>query len=256
MPKWDPDQYLRFERERALPSRDLLSRMAGRTPARIVDLGCGTGTSTRLLRERWPKAHLAGLESSAEMISAARKGDPSIEWVVGDIRSWRAAIPFDLIFSNAALHWVPDHAELFPRLVRQLTPGGTLAVQMPTNSGSPAARCIREVAAAPKWSSRWATDGSNATVGAPDFYYDLLAPVASQVELWQTEYEHVLSDASAILEWVKGTTLRPYLDALSSPEDQEAFLEQIRAGLATVYPSRPDGKVLFPFRRLFLVVTR
>ncbi len=209
-----------------------------------------------MLRGRWPKAELIGLDSSPEMIVAARRGDPSVDWVVADLRTWRDPVPYDLIFSNAALHWVPDHAELFPRLFEQLTPVGALAVQMPTNSESPAHRCIREVAATPPWSSRWDSGAGVPKAAAPEFYYDLLAPLASQVELWQTEYLHVLPDAASVLEWVKGTTLRPYLNALPSPEDQEAFLGQIGRGLVVAYPPRPDGRVLFPFRRLFLVAAR
>jgi trans-aconitate 2-methyltransferase len=256
MPKWDPEQYLRFEQERTLPARDLLARIAGRAPERIVDLGCGTGTSTALLHERWPGAELTGLDSSPEMIDAARAREATVEWVVGDIRTWRVTVPYDLIFSNAALHWLPDHEELFPRLLQQLAPGGRLAVQMPTHSDSPAHRSVREVAATPRWSSRWAPDPARSHVLDPDRYYDLLAPGSSQVDLWQTEYLHILPGPSAILEWIKGTTLRPYLDVLPSPEDQEAFLGQIERKLEGAYPPRSDGRVVFPFRRLFFVATR
>jgi trans-aconitate 2-methyltransferase len=256
LPQWDPDQYLRFERERSLPCQDLIARIAGRSPDRIIDLGCGTGTSTALLRARWPEAEISGLDSSPEMIAAARKRDSAVEWVLGDIDTWRVSVPYDLIFSNAALHWLPDHETLFPRLLQQVAPGGALAVQMPTNGHSPAHRCIREVAASPRWSSRWGSKAAGSKEVPPEFYFDLLAPQSVQVELWQTEYVHVLPDAAAILEWVKGTTLRPYLDALASPEDQEAFLGQIARGLEAAYPAQRDGQVLFPFRRLFLVAAR
>jgi len=253
---WDPEQYLRFERERTLPCRDLIARIADLTPRRIVDLGCGSGTSTALLKERWPQAHLVGVDSSPEMITAARKNDPTIDWVLRDIRSWRAGEPFDLILSNAALHWVPDHDDLFPRLVGQLTAGGVLAVQMPVNSDSGAHRSIREVAQSPRWASHWTPNLRLAHVGPSDLYYRLLAPRCSTVEIWQTEYVHVLPDAAAVLEWIKGTTLRPYLTALGSAPDQPEFLAEILRKVEAVYPKQPDGRVLFPFRRLFVVARR
>ncbi|MCI4372024.1 MAG: methyltransferase domain-containing protein [Thermoplasmata archaeon] len=256
MPKWDPAQYLRFERERGLPCRDLISRIGGIAPQRIIDLGCGAGTSTAMLRERWPTAELSGLDSSPEMIDSARSKGGTITWVLGDVRAWTDPRPFDLVFSNAALHWVPDHAELFPRLLKQLSPGGVLAVQMPTNSDSPAHRCIRRVAEGAEWVHRWPLGGSPSFVGPPEGYYDLLAPRAARVEIWQTEYIHVLPDAPAIVEWVKGTTLRPYLDALPSPVDRETFLAEITRGMTVAYPPQADGQVLFPFRRLFLLAHR
>jgi trans-aconitate 2-methyltransferase len=254
--RWDPDQYLRFERERTQPCRDLVARLGERTPGRIVDLGCGTGTSTATLRARWPDAHLLGLDSSSEMIAAARRSDPRTEWVEADIAAWAPREPFDLIFSNAALHWLPDHEHLFPRLMQLLAPGGALAVQMPTNAESPAHRSVREVAATPPWPGRWVRPPYVASVGAPAAYYDLLAPHARTVELWQTEYQHVLPDAGAILEWIKGTTLRPYLDALPDAAQRTEFLSEVGRRLAPGYPPRADGQVLFPFRRLFFIAGR
>jgi trans-aconitate 2-methyltransferase len=256
LPNWDPDQYLRFERERSLPCRDLIARIAATAPSTIIDLGCGTGTSTALLRAHWPAATVVGLDNSPEMIAAARPSDAGVDWVVGDLRTWTADQPFDLVFSNAALHWVPDHAELFARLFDQVAPGGTLAVQMPVNSESPAHRCIREVAVRSEWASRWGQGLALSRVEPPEFYYAALAPLAAGVELWATEYVHVLPDAAAILEWVKGTTLRPYLNVLPAPADRERFLAEILRGVTAAYPPQQDGRVLFPFRRLFLVAHR
>jgi len=253
---WDPDLYLRFERERTLPCRDLIARILARSPRRIIDLGSGTGSSTTLLRERWPSAQIYGLDSSPEMLAAARRTDPTVEWVAGDLRSWTAVAPFDLVFSNAALQWVPNHEELFPRLLRQVAPRGTLAVQIPTNFDSAAHRRIREVAESPRWESKWGPGFFVPHAGPPGWYYDLLAPLSAVVEVWQTEYFHVLPDATAIVEWVKGTTLRPYLDALVSASDREGFVEEIAEGVRRAYRPQPDGRVLFPFRRLFLIVRR
>ena len=256
VPKWDPDLYLRFERERSLPCRDLIARISEVQPSRIIDLGCGTGTSTVLLRERWPAARVVGFDNSPEMIATARSTHPDSEWIIGDLRSWTADDPFDLVFSNAALHWVPNHAELFPRLLRNVASGGVLAVQMPVNSGSPAHRCVREVAARPTWASRWDSHLARSKVESAEFYYRQLSPQSSEVGIWVTEYVHVLPNAAAILEWVKGTTLRPYLDLLPSPEDRETFLGEILLELNAAYPPQEDGRVLFLFRRLFLVAHR
>jgi trans-aconitate 2-methyltransferase len=256
VPPWDPELYVRFERERSLPARDLLARLSDRDPSRVVDLGCGTGTSTALLRDRWPGAQVVGLDSSPEMIAAARKGDPAVEWTLGDVRSWDPETPFDVVFSNAALHWVEHHAELFPRLLRRTAPGGTLAVQMPINSESPAHRAVREVAESALWAAKWGADLARPKVGSPEFYYNLLAAGSSSVEVWETEYVHVLPDAAAVLEWVKGTTLRPFLDRLSSAGDQKAFLDQILRKIEAGYAPQSDGHVLFPFRRLFVVAHR
>jgi trans-aconitate 2-methyltransferase len=256
VPKWDPGQYLRFERERTLPSRDLLARLGEGTPATIIDLGCGTGTSTALLRDRWPAARVVGVDSSLEMIAAARKTSNEIEWVVRDVRSWSPTEPFDLVFSNAALQWVPDHRTVFPHLLRQVAPGGTLAVQMPANFDSPVHRRIREVADAARWSARWGPDLVTPHVESVGFYYDLLTPESPNVECWITEYIHVLPAAADVVEWVKGTALRPYLDRLPEPTDREEFLAEILKGAVAAYPPRADGQVLFPFRRLFLVARR
>jgi trans-aconitate 2-methyltransferase len=256
VPNWDPRQYLRFERERTLPSRDLLGRVGGATPATIIDLGCGTGTSTVLLQERWPAAHVVGLDSSPEMIAAARINGARIEWTVGDVRTWTPATPFDLVFSNAALQWVPDHGAVFPRLFHHVAPGGTLAVQMPANFESPAHRRIRDVAAGARWADRWGPTLATPHVESVEFYYDLLTSGSTGVECWITEYIHVFPSAAAVVEWVKGTALRPYLDRLPEARDQAAFLAEILDGVVAAYRPRPDGQVLFPFRRMFLVARR
>ena len=256
MPTWDPAEYLKFEEERTVPCRDLVARIPDPSPGRVIDLGCGPGTSTAILRERWPSARLVGLDSSPEMITQARRGDASIEWVLRDIRSWRASTAFDVIVSNAALQWVPDHGELFPRLLQQLAPGGVLAVQMPMNWESPSHRCIREVATSPAWTGKWRSTVRLPKVEPIERYFDLLAPIVRSLSLWQTEYLHVMPNAAAVLDWLKGTALRPYLDALPSATDRTAFLAQVGQCLERAYPARSHGEVLFPFRRLFLVARR
>jgi trans-aconitate 2-methyltransferase len=251
---WSPKQYLRFEEERTRPCKDLAARVAVDRPARVIDLGCGPGNSTAVLRERWPAAAITGLDTSAEMLVTARTAVPSVEWVQGDIAGWASSAgePFDVVFSNAALQWVGDHAAVFPSLMRRVADGGALAVQMPSRSGSPAHRLIEELARSERWRTRFA--------GVKDWfaheeslYYDVLAPQAERVDLWVTDYLHVMDGPEAILEWYRGTGLRPYLSALASDDERARFGAEYLAGIREAYPARPDGRVLFPFRRVFLV---
>jgi len=259
MPTWDADQYLRFADERTQACRDLAARVAIASPRRIIDLGCGPGNSTAILGERWPSADLTGLDNSPRMIEAARRDYPWGRWAVGDIATWTAGEggPFDLVFSNAALQWVDDHAAAFPRLLGQVAPGGALAVQMPSNYDAPPHRMMRELAASAAWRDRFPAGGIRQWhVHDPAFYYDVLARRAVRVDLWETEYIHMMSGAEAIVEWYKGTGLRPFFDALASDEDRSQFTAQYLEAIRAKYPRRPDGRVLFPFRRLFVVAYR
>jgi trans-aconitate 2-methyltransferase len=256
MPSWNAGQYLRFADERTRPCRDLAAAVALDAPRRIVDLGCGPGNSTAVLAGRWPDASITGLDSSEAMIAAARRDAPQRAWIAGDIASWTADAPFDLVFSNAALQWVPDHAATYPRLLDQTAPGGALAVQVPLNMAAPAHEAMREIAGRPAWRNRFQAPVREWHVHPADFYYDLLAPVAARLDLWQTEYLHVLPGPSAIVEWYKGTGLRPFLDALPDEAARQGFLDDFLAAVTTAYPARPDGRVLFPFLRLFVIAYR
>ncbi len=226
-PTWDAAQYLHFAEERTRPCRELAARVAVTAPRHVIDLGRGPGNSTQVLAGRWPEADLAGLDSSPEMIDAARRSAPERRWVVKDIHDWIATNTalFDVIFSNAALQWVPDHSTIFPRLMGHVAPGGALAVQMPNNIDAPAHRAARSLAASPQWRDRFPGGGVREWhVHAPEFYYDLLAPKAARIDLWQTEYVQVMAGPEAIVEWYKGTGLRPYLTALGNAADREQFL--------------------------------
>jgi len=264
MPSWNADQYLKFDRERTQPARDLLTRIEIETPGRVIDLGCGPGNSTELLAARWPEGKLSGLDNSRAMIDAARRDHPetrwpNIGWLLGDIAGW-ARDPdgvFDVVYSNAALQWVPDHSALYPALFGRVAPGGALAVQVPANLGAPAHAAMRSLAASDPWRSLLPPGGVREWfVHDAGFYYDRLAKTATQVDLWETEYLHVLDGPAAIVEWYKGTGLRPFLDALPSAEHRDGFLEEYLALITRAYPVRQDGRVLFPFRRLFLVAYR
>lgn len=258
MPSWDASLYLQFALERTRPARELASRVAVAHVRTAIDLGCGPGNSTGVLAERWPAAALVGIDNAAEMIAAARREHPGGTWRQADITDWAAGDegPFDLVFSNAALQWVSDHGQLLPRLLRKVSLGGALAVQMPSNSDAPAHRLARALAASDAWRDRFHAGGVRQWhVHEPAFYYDALAPLAAQVDLWETEYTMVMPDAETILQWYRGTGLRPYFDALSSA-DAERFSSDYLRELRLAYPPRPFGPVLFPFRRLFVIAYR
>jgi len=217
MPTWNPEQYLKFDDERTRPCRDLVARIALDHPRRIVDLGCGPGNSTAVLAQRWPDAILTGVDRSAEMICAARHKSPHLQWEESDISTWTACEPFDLVFSNAALQWVPDHHLTVPRLFGMVGPGGALAWQVPANLDAPAHHLMRELAASPPWRGHFGETVREWFVHPPHFYYDLLAPWAAHVDLWMTEYFHIVESPAAIVEWYQGTGLRPFLDRLELP---------------------------------------
>lgn len=256
MPKWDAEQYLKFAGERTQPVYDLLHRIRLENPRRIVDMGCGPGNSTEVLRQRWPAAYLAGVDSSPEMIAKARQSCPEGVWVQGDAANWRGEEPFDLIFSNAMLHWVPDHDGACRHLLDLLAPGGALAIQVPAHYDSPLHREIIEVSHDPRWGERMEGARRAMTNQPPGFYYDLLTSLCSHLDLWETTYYQVMSGPEAILEWFRGTGLRPYLEALEGQEEPRAFEQLLLKRYTETYPRRASGNVLFPFRRLFLVAYR
>ncbi|MHC1727643.1 MAG: methyltransferase domain-containing protein [Syntrophobacteraceae bacterium] len=256
MSKWDAELYLRFSDERTQPALDLATRIAVSDPRRVVDLGCGPGNSTAILRSRWPQAVVVGLDNSPEMIAAAAKTCPEGKWVLADAATWSAELPFDIVFSNATLQWLPNHALLFPRLFSQVASGGALAVQMPAHFNSPLHREILETADDPRWCHLMGPARNAMTKEPPAFYYNLLQPLGARVEIWETEYYHSLESPRAIIEWFRATGLRPYLTALESEEQKQSFEEQLLARYSKTFPPQSDGRILFPFRRLFIVSYR
>ncbi|BDU76225.1 methyltransferase domain-containing protein [Mesoterricola sediminis] len=252
---WNPDSYLRFAEPRLRPALDLLARADLTDPGVIVDLGCGTGHLTRRLAERWPQARVTGVDSSAAMLGKAAEGGPGPEWVLADLATWQPAAPVDLLVSNAALQWLPDHGTLLKRLMGHLAPGGVLAVQMPDNYEASSHVRVAEAAALGPWAPRLAHLHGPRPVASRFFYYEVLSPLAAEVDIWGTEYLHVLEGADPVMNWVRGTSLRPYLDALEGAE-RAAFEAQVTWRLASAYPQRPDGTTLFPFKRLFLVARK
>jgi trans-aconitate 2-methyltransferase len=252
---WDVGQYLKFGDERTQPARDLIARVPLLAPRRIVDLGCGPGNSTAMVAQRWPDAEVTGVDSSSAMLEQARRDYPDGRWIEADIAAFAPSGHYDLIFSNAALQWVPEHARVLPALFAALPPGGVLAVQMPRNFSAPTHALLRETAADARWSARMPDAVRRLPVAEPGDYYDLLAPSSARLDIFEIEYVHVMAGPEAIVEWMKGTGLRPYLQRLPEAE-QGTFLTAYLERLAAAYPRRSDGKVLLPFRRIFLVASR
>ena len=256
MSGWDAGRYLQFADARTQPAIDLAARVALESPLRIVDIGCGPGNSTAVLRRCWPGAQVTGLDNSPEMLAAARKDAPAETWLLADAAAWQPDAPFDLVFSNAALQWLPDHALIIPRLFAMAAPGGAFAFQIPARTYSRIHELLLQIADAPEWTERMQAAKRNFTLTSPGFYYDLLAGQASHLDIWETEYCHVMADHAAIVEWVSGTALRPFLDALVDESERQRFIERFATGVAAAYPPQADGKIMFPFSRLSVLAYR
>ena len=253
---WDPAQYQHFGDERSRPFFDLLGRIGAQAPGAVADLGCGPGTLTAALTRRWPKAEVLGIDSSAEMIEAARAlpAQPRLRFDLGDVREWEPEGPVDVIVSNAVLQWVPDHLGVLARWAAFLTAGGWLAVQVPGNFDQPSHAALRDLAASARWRDLLAGVQLNRQAADPARYVDVLARAGLEVDAWETTYLHVLHGEDPVLDWYKGTGLRPVL-AVLQPDQAAEFLDEYRARMSEAYPAAPYGTV-FPFRRVFVVATR
>ena len=254
---WDPGQYERFAGERGRPFFELVGRVGAERPALVVDLGCGTGRLTATLLRRWPSSSVEGVDSSPEMIAeAARAAEPGrLGFSVCDLRDWRPPQPVDVLVANASLQWVPEHPALLARWVSDLAPGGWLAFQVPGTDESPSHVLLAELRRSPRWRERVGEAPGGHRVLEPAEYLERLAGLGCSVDAWETTYLHVLPGPDPVLEWVKGTALRPVLRTLGAGPDREAFLAEYAALLRKAYPARPFGTVL-PFRRQFVVARR
>ena len=256
MSDWNPALYSRYEDERTRPARDLLARVPLAQATQVVDLGCGPGNSTELLAHRFPGAVVTGTDNSEAMLASARKRLLAAHFVLSDIGTWQPAVPPQLIYANAALQWVPDHAQLLPRLFAALAPGGVLAVQMPDNRDEPTHRLMRELASEAPWAEAIGDYSKLRTELFPlGTYYDLLAADAAQVDVWRTSYQHPMASAASIVEWVRATGLKPFVDRLP-PELQTSYLAEYERRVALAYPARADGRLLLAFPRMFIVAQR
>ena len=249
---WDTSLYLKFEEERTQPARDLLARV-GIEARRIVDLGCGPGTSTQLLAARYPEAEILGVDNSPQMLAEACKRLPKTVFEKHNIGAWRPSQRPDLIFANAALQWLPNHHELIPRLMSYLAEGGRLAIQMPDNRQEPSHALMRMVAADGPWADRLVPVAkTRGLIGIYSDYYRWLKPLSGSVEIWQTTYVHPLPGVGAVVDWFRGSGLRPFLNLLDECE-REQFIARYMEGLADAYPAEPDGRLLFLYPRLFVI---
>ncbi|VTU34981.1 trans-aconitate 2-methyltransferase [Variovorax sp. PBL-E5] len=253
---WNPALYRRYEDERTRPAQELLARVPLARAAQVVDLGCGPGNSTELLVQRFNGATVVGTDNSEAMLASARERLPQARFELSDIATWRPESPPDLIYANAALQWVPGHETLIPRLFAALAPGGVLAIQMPDNRQEPTHRLMRELAAEAPWAQAIGdADKLRTLLLSIEDYYDLLASDAAKVDVWRTAYQHPMASAAAIVEWVRGTGLRPFVDRLP-PDLQASYLAEYERRVAEAYPPRTDGRLLLAFPRMFIVAQR
>ena len=254
---WDPELYQRFGDERSRPFFDLVGRVRAEAPGTVVDLGCGPGTLTATLARRWPGAQIHGIDSSAEMFEAARAlpaEGQRLRFALGDVRDWKPDGRVDVIISNAVLQWVPEHLDVVARWAGFLPAGGWLAFQVPGNFDQPSHRALRELAGSGRWRPLLAGVQFNRQAADPAQYVDLLARAGFEVDAWETTYLHVLHGDDAVLDWYRGTGLRPAIAALP-PGQADEFLADYRARMNEAYPPAPYGTV-FPFRRVFVVAVR
>jgi len=240
---------------RLRPALDLIERIPLAGVDRIFDLGCGAGRATRVMAERWPQARITGVDGSPEMLEEAKAGGGDLDWLEADLNGWSPNEPAGLIFSNAVLHWLDDHQTLFPRLMEGLGPGGVLAVQMPDNYARPSHTGLAAVVREGPWMGRLIPLLREVPVHPPAFYRKLLSPLASMLEVWETEYVFDLEGENPVAEWVRGTALKPFLDALAE-EERDAFLADYSARMKDAYPKQTNGMTRFPFKRLFIVAVK
>lgn len=255
MSEWNPNQYLRFEKERTQPVKDLIHRIETENPKRIIDIGCGPGNSTVELKKRWPSAEIIGLDSSKTMLDKARADYPGITWLEEDACHELTSLgKFDIVFSNAAIQWMPHHGKLIPGFFELLDQDGVLAVQAPNPTQMPIQIAVRETAGEDAWRHYY---NSLAPMYYQElgFYYDMLCPLAKRIDLWETHYRHVMAGHEAIIDWYRSTGMRPYLEKLTEDE-KHRFIAGVLEKIKQSYRAQKDGSLLFDFRRLFFIAYR
>lgn len=251
---WQPDKYLKYKRERTQPSIDLVNRIAiDFDPKYIVDFGCGPGNSTQVLVNRWPSASVTGVDISDSMIAKAKTDYPNQRWMMGDAHTFTSNVKYDIVFSNATLHWITDHESLLKHFHGLVSDGGAVAVQLPLFWDMPLGQLIDRIANSSRWKDMMSGVRNVFTMHDHSFYYNLLAPLFQSIDLWQTDYMHILDSPASIFEMVQSTGLRPYLDRLKSDEEKQAFEKEVFDGTVKAYPLEKDGKVIYPFKRLFFI---
>ncbi len=256
MQTWDPEQYLRFEEERTQPSIDLVARIPLDDPKSIIDVGCGPGNSTQILRKRWPHADIVGIDKSERMIAKARVDYPGQKWQIADVATLETDRKYDLVFSNAVIQWIPDHDRLIPRLFGFVNTQGMLAVQVPANYDSPLHQIVLSVARESKWSS-FTSGCEKLLIYLPaEYYYNLLVSLTPDVVMWETIYYHILRSHQDLVSWYKGTAMKPFLERLPADEMRKEFEQEVLKRSRDHYPLQNDGRILYPFKRLFFTARK
>ncbi|SMC70617.1 methyltransferase domain-containing protein [Sporomusa malonica] len=257
MKDWNPNLYLKFEKERTQPVIDLISRIEKDNPERIIDIGCGPGNSTRQLKNKWPQADITGLDSSPNMIQKAKENLPGLKWVIGDAGADLTQLgKFDIVFSNAAIQWIPNNEQLLPKLFSLLKDSGILAVQVPNITDMGIKIAIQKTVEARKWNEYFVSATAETFYYPPQFYYDILSRLTSEISLWETHYYHVMDSHKSIVDWYTSTGLRPLLDKLPNEDLRFEFSQDILRNIETEYNFQQDGKVLFRFRRIFFTASK
>lgn len=252
--QWSPEQYLKFSDERTQPAVDLAARIEMVNPLRIIDIGCGTGTSTAVLKNRWPNAHITGIDNSTAMLEKAKADDKDIDWINYDISTDLSPLgKFDIVFSNAVLQWVSDLEAVIPRLFGLLRQGGALAIQIPYTEELPFHLEREKLAASENWNGYLGTLTNQAVYHPHTYFYEIMSSLTDLLFLWQTDYIQIMQSQEDIVEWNKGSSLRPFLDALPNDTLKNAFLKEYAAALHKVYKTEKNGTSLFPFTRIFLI---
>jgi trans-aconitate 2-methyltransferase len=249
---WNPGLYLKYRNERTQPAIDLISKInIAFQPDTILDIGCGPGNSSRALLQRWPNAKLMGIDSSVSMIEKAKADYPANTWIVADASDFNPDIKYDIVFSNATIQWIPNHESLFKKLSGMVNSGGVLAIQVPRFDEMPLSKAIFSIAGKEKWREQIKGCAELFTYHDYKYYYDLLSKDFKSIELWQTDYLHILESQYSIIEWIRSTGMKPYLDCLKD-EDKPLFENNVLGELKLYYPLQNNGKVIFPFKRLFM----
>jgi trans-aconitate 2-methyltransferase len=256
MGDWNPDQYLKFKNERTQPSMDLVSRIKIEKADFIIDIGCGPGNSTQILRQKWPSSQIVGIDRSEEMIKKAREDYPDQKWFTADAASFKSDLLYDIVFSNAVLQWIPHHEILVPTLFKLVQSKGALAVQIPANQESPLHKALLSVSLNDPW-HRY-TEGCEKLFHyqSSDYYYNLLAPLATEIEQWETTYYHILPSHQGLIEWYKGTGMRPFLDRIPGAVSKMKFENEVLEKCKDNYKIQNNGKILYPFNRIFFIAYR
>jgi trans-aconitate 2-methyltransferase len=253
---WNPNLYLKFDKERTQPSIDLVSRIEYDNPARIIDIGCGPGNSTQILYQRWSNSTIIGADNSPAMIKKATDDYPNQKWILYDAGKDDIEGKFDIVFSNATIQWIPDHEALLKRLSAMVIENGILAIQLPLFFDMPLGQSIVEIANNKKWQQ--ATKGVKElfTINTPSFYYDQLVRYFCIIDIWTTDYYHVMESHLSILEMIRTTGLKPYLERIEDDNEKIEFEALVLDKISNDYPIQTDGKVLFPFKRLFFIAKK